>query len=71
MTPDPLPWLDWQNGSERARRRFVGYINNPQNLNMYAYVRNNPTKLSYSAVNGFGGQVSGTPTELSLFPTKS
>ena len=46
MTPDPLPWLAWQNGSYRAQRRFQGYINNPQNFNMYAYVRNNPTNLT-------------------------
>ncbi len=46
MTPDPLPWLAWQNGSDRAQRRFQAYINNPQNFNMYAYVRNNPTNLT-------------------------
>ena len=46
MTPDPLPWLDWQSGSDRAQRRFQAYINNPQNFNMYAYVRNNPINLT-------------------------
>jgi uncharacterized protein DUF6650 len=46
MTPDPLPWVEWQNGSDRAQRRFQAYINNPQNFNMYAYVRNNPTNLT-------------------------
>lgn len=42
MSPDPLPWLRWQNGSRNERQRFVHYIANPQNLNMYGYVDNNP-----------------------------
>ena len=42
MTPDPLPWPHWQNGSKAERRRFVEFLANPQNFNMYSYVRNNP-----------------------------
>ena len=67
LSPDPLPWLKWQNsqedstgeGAERQefveqnsrgdsteegaeRRKFNEWVENPQNLNMYAYVRNNP-----------------------------
>lgn len=43
MTPDPLPWLDWQHGNKEERQHFAEFISNPQNLNMYAYVDNNPT----------------------------
>ena len=46
MTPDPLPWLGWQHRSDRMRSKFEGYIGNPQNFNLYGYVRNNPTTLS-------------------------
>jgi RHS repeat-associated protein len=46
MTPDPLPWAHWQNGSRAERRRFLEFISNPQNFNMYSYVRNNPTTLT-------------------------
>lgn len=42
MTPDPLPWLDWQHGNKEERQHFGEFISNPQNLNMYAYVDNNP-----------------------------
>ncbi len=42
MTPDPVPWAHWQDGSKKDRQRFAAYISNPQNFNMYAYVRNNP-----------------------------
>jgi RHS repeat-associated protein len=42
MTPDPLPWPHWQNGSRDDRKRFAELLTNPQNLNMYSYVRNNP-----------------------------
>jgi RHS repeat-associated protein len=41
-TPDPLPWLGWQRGNSRDRDRFAAFIGNPQNLNLYAYVDNNP-----------------------------
>jgi RHS repeat-associated protein len=43
MTPDPLPWLDWQHGNKQERQHFAEFISNPQNFNMYAYVDNNPT----------------------------
>ncbi len=43
MTPDPLPWLDWQHGNKEEREKFADFISNPQNLNMYSYVDNNPT----------------------------
>jgi RHS repeat-associated protein len=42
MSPDPLPWISWQDGDKDERARFEGYIANPQNFNLYAYVRNNP-----------------------------
>ena len=42
MTPDPLPWPHWQNGSKDDLKRFVLFLTNPQNFNMYSYVRNNP-----------------------------
>jgi RHS repeat-associated protein len=43
MTPDPLPWVDWQHGNKEERQHFADFISNPQNFNMYAYVDNNPT----------------------------
>jgi len=42
MSPDPLPWIHWQNGNRDAQQKFAAYIANPQNFNMYAYVNNNP-----------------------------
>jgi RHS repeat-associated protein len=42
MSPDPLPWIHWQNGDEDDQKKFAGWIANPQNLNQYAYVNNNP-----------------------------
>lgn len=42
MSPDPLPWLDWQHGNREEREHFAEFISNPQNFNMYAYVDNNP-----------------------------
>jgi len=41
-SPDPLPWLDWQRGSEDDLKKFAAWTANPQNLNMYVYVNNNP-----------------------------
>jgi RHS repeat-associated protein len=41
-SPDPLPWLSWQTGGDEARQKFLALISNPQNLNMYSYVGNNP-----------------------------
>jgi RHS repeat-associated protein len=39
---DPLPWVHWQNGSKEDRERFEQFIANPQNMNVYVYVRNDP-----------------------------
>lgn len=39
---DPLSWLGWQRGSKDDQQRFDAWIGNPQNLNSYAYVQNNP-----------------------------
>jgi RHS repeat-associated protein len=39
---DPLPWLKWQHGSEKSQQRFQDFINDPQKLNLYVYVGNNP-----------------------------
>jgi RHS repeat-associated protein len=41
-SPDPLSWLGWQNGNDEGKKKFQVWISNPQNLDMYAYVRNNP-----------------------------
>ena len=50
MSPDPLPWIGWQNpaedaseeAKEEAHEKFENWISNPQNFNLYAYVNNNP-----------------------------
>jgi RHS repeat-associated protein len=42
MSPDPLPWIHWQRGNEDDQNMFEGFIANPQNFNLYAYVNNNP-----------------------------
>jgi RHS repeat-associated protein len=41
-TADPLPWLSWQRGNSKDRDRFTAFLGNPENLNLYAYVLNNP-----------------------------
>ena len=41
-TADTLPWLSWQLGNSKDRDRFTAFLGNPQNLNLYAYVLNNP-----------------------------
>ncbi|MDR3713977.1 MAG: RHS repeat-associated core domain-containing protein, partial [Puia sp.] len=54
MSPDPLPWLDWQHPSEDASeeekeeslRKFRDWISNPQHFNLYAYVLNNPLRFT-------------------------
>lgn len=46
MTPDPLPWLEWQHGDEDDQKKFEDFIANPQNFNMYAYVNNNPLRFT-------------------------
>jgi RHS repeat-associated protein len=42
MSPDPLQWLGWQHGNSNDRAKFAAFIGNPQSLNLYAYVNNNP-----------------------------
>jgi RHS repeat-associated protein len=44
--PDPLKWLAWQYGTESDQRHFSNFIGDPQNLNLYAYVRNNPLRFT-------------------------
>lgn len=46
MSPDPLGWLDWQHGNGEGRKKFEGFISDPQHLNQYAYVLNNPLKFT-------------------------
>jgi RHS repeat-associated protein len=55
MSPDPLPWIHWQNGNRDAQQKFAVYIANPQNFNMYAYVNNNPlNKTDPTGMNACG-----------------
>jgi RHS repeat-associated protein len=42
LSPDPLPWIHWQHGNKKDQNNFAAYIANPQNLNLYPYVLNNP-----------------------------
>jgi RHS repeat-associated protein len=68
MQADPLPWLGWQHPSEEsteeekeeAHKKFEDWIGNPQNLNMYAYVLNNP--LRYTDPTGMSGCQAGDKT---------
>jgi RHS repeat-associated protein len=62
MSPDPLPWLQWQHSHENDgeeeqakddRQKFKDFLGNPQNFNMYAYVMNNP--LSHNDPTGMSG----------------
>ena len=54
-SPDPLPWIHWQRGNRDDQQRFAAYIANPQNLNMYAYVNNNPlNKTDPTGMNACG-----------------
>jgi RHS repeat-associated protein len=55
MSPDPLPWIHWQNGNRDDQQRFAAYIANPQNFNMYAYVNNKPlNKTDPTGMNACG-----------------
>jgi RHS repeat-associated protein len=73
MSPDPLPWIGWQNpaedsseeAKEEAHEKFENWISNPQNLNMYAYVNNNPlNRIDPSGMEGCtaGGKTYSTCT---------
>lgn len=42
LSPDPLRWIDWQNGTREERQQFWEFIANPQNFNLFAYVGNKP-----------------------------
>ncbi len=43
---DPLVWQLWQSGSDDDRAKFQELIGDPQQLNLYAYVRGNPLKYT-------------------------
>jgi RHS repeat-associated protein len=45
-SPDPLVWQQWQNGSDDDKAKFQQFVSDPQNFNLYAYVRNNPLKYT-------------------------
>jgi RHS repeat-associated protein len=45
-SPDPLTWQVWQYGSDDEKAKFQEFISDPQNFNLYAYVRNNPLKYT-------------------------
>jgi RHS repeat-associated protein len=68
MSPDPIPWLGWQNppeGSseeeeEESHKKFEEWISDPQNFNMYSYVNNNP--LNHTDPSGMAGCTAGGKT---------
>ena len=55
MSPDQLPWIHYQHGNESDQKKFVAFLANPQNFNMYAYVNNNPqNKTDPTGMNACG-----------------
>ena len=55
LSPDPIPWIQWQQGDQDNKNRFENWIANPQNMNIYAYVGNNP--LARIDPDGMGWQI--------------
>lgn len=45
-SPDPLLWQDWQHGDKEEQQKFADLIADPQQFNLYAYVRNNPLRYT-------------------------
>jgi len=44
-SPDPLQWEALQQGDEDQQNEFQRFLGDPQNLNKYAYARNNPLRF--------------------------
>jgi len=70
-SPDPLLWQTWSHGSDSTRAAFQRFISDPQGLNKYAYVRNNPSRytdptgLSYQVCDANGRNCTTKKQELS------
>jgi RHS repeat-associated protein len=64
-SPDPLPWIGWQHQGRRGEEQFLKYITNPQNLNAYTYVLNNPLN-AIDPTGMLGCKVDGKDTECSI-----
>jgi RHS repeat-associated protein len=46
MSADPLNWISWQSGNDDDKAKFVKYLADPQNLDLYTYVKNRPLTLT-------------------------